>query len=77
MDEGLTIAVHGVDIEVCCIGLWREAVITNIDPGTLDSDVLYIQRVEEISVLWERGCVVGFGGAHYIAKGYALGCISS
>lgn len=74
MNEELTIAVHGVDIDVGGIGLGREAVVTNVDPGALDSHVLDIQRVEEISVLGKRSGVVGLGGAHHVAKGNSLGC---
>lgn len=53
----LTVAVHVVDVNVCCVALGREAVVANVDPGSLDGDVLDVERVEEVGVFGEDGGV--------------------
>ena len=35
-----TVAVHGVDVDIRSVALGGEAVVTNVDPGTLNLDLL-------------------------------------
>lgn len=46
-----TVAVHSIDMDVSSVTLGRKAIVTNINPGALDIDVLDVQRVEEVCVL--------------------------
>lgn len=46
-----TVAVHSVDMDISGVTLGRKAIITNVNPGALDVNVLNVQRVEEIGVL--------------------------
>lgn len=38
-------------MDVSSVTLGRKAIVTNINPGALDIDVLDVQRVEEVCVL--------------------------
>jgi hypothetical protein len=60
-------------VDVSSIALRREAIITNVDPGTLDGQVLNVQGVKEIRVLGERSSVVGLGCADDILERNVLG----
>ena len=71
------VAVHGVDVQVGCVRLGREAVIANVDPGTLDCDVLNIERVKEVGVLGKCGDVVRLRRAGNITESNVLGCKGS
>ena len=61
------VAIHGVDIEVSGIGLRREAVIPDIDPGTLNPNTLDVERVEKVGVLGQGSGILGLGGAYNIS----------
>jgi len=46
-----TIAVHSIQVQTSGVGFGGETVVSNIDPGPFDPDVLDVERVEEIRVL--------------------------
>lgn len=52
-DSVCAIAVQVLDIDVCGIWLWREAVVTNIDPSVAHSQTVDIVRVPTIGILWQ------------------------
>lgn len=70
------IAVHGVNVQISSVGLRREAVVADVDPGPLDADVLHVQGVEEIGVLRQRGGIVRLGRADDVLVGNVLGCVT-
>lgn len=72
-----SIAVHVPHDEVGAVGLWAEAVVADVDPGTFDVDVFDVERIEEVRVLWESGCVVGLGGACDVLEGDELGWLGA
>lgn len=40
--------------DIGSVGLWREAVVTDVDPSVSDSQSIDVERVEAIGVLGER-----------------------
>jgi hypothetical protein len=42
-------------MDISSVTLGRKAIITNVNPGALDIDMLDVQRVEEVSVLRKGG----------------------
>lgn len=57
-----TVAVHLVDIDIRCIRLWREAVVTDIHPHTFYREVTDVLRVEEVGVGRVDRSIVRLGG---------------
>jgi len=53
------VAIHGVHVQVRRVGLGREAIVADVDPGALHRYVRDVERVEEVGVL---GKDAGFGG---------------
>lgn len=53
-----TIAVHSIDVEIGAVGLGREAVVIDVDPGALDVNGRNIHRVHEVSILRDDARVV-------------------
>ena len=68
-----SVAVHGVDVEVRAVGLWREAVIVNVDPNTLNVDRRGVHRVHEVSVLGDHAAVVRERGGNHVGVADILG----
>jgi hypothetical protein len=68
-----TVAVHGVNVDVGSVALGGEAIITNVNPGTLNIEVLNVQRVKEVSVLGKSSGVGGASSADDVLEGDVLG----
>lgn len=67
-----TVAVHSVDVDVGGVGLWREAVVANVDPDLLDAEVDDVEGVEEVGVLGQGRGVVGLGRHDDVLERHAL-----
>lgn len=68
-----TIAVHGVDVEVRAIGLRRETVVINIDPGAFNVDTGCVHGVHKVGVFGDDAAVVGQSCSHDVRVADVLG----
>lgn len=65
--------VMGRGVSHARVRLWREAVVADVDPDTLDVELLYIEGVEEVRVLGACSRVVADGLDDNISVGDVLG----
>lgn len=68
-----TITVHGVDVEVRAIGLRRETVVINIDPGAFNVDTGCVHGVHEVGVFGDDAAIVGESSSHDVGIADVLG----
>lgn len=60
-------------MDVGGVALGGEAIITNVNPGTLNIEILNIQGVEEVSVLGKSSGVGGASSADDVLERDVLG----
>lgn len=64
-------------MDVGGVALGGEAIVTNVNPGTLDIEVLNVQRVKEVGVLGKSSGVCRPSSADDVLEGDVLGCKES
>jgi hypothetical protein len=61
-------------VDVGGVALGGEAIVANVNPGTLNIEVLDVQGVKEVSVLGKSSGVGGASSADDVLEGNVLGC---
>jgi hypothetical protein len=55
------------------VALRREAIITNVNPGPLNIDVLDVQRVEKVGIFGKSSSISRASSADNVLEGDVLG----